>query len=222
MTIDEAIRARLDRFNRLWKKAVGYTFEEEPEVLGKKYEEEVKKWEETAKPLYDKYGFKTYEDFWNYLMKNGLYEEEDEDRNIPAELIDLFYKKPTPESDLYGYEMAVINEAKNIAEFIEKKAEENKLTSKEQWDQYADLANNSTYDFIEKVLKPEGYDKWNEGHSGNSGSKSVMFASALIKWRDMFPYIHGAMAELIGDKGYYDDREDVKEYIEKHKDDEDK
>lgn len=35
MTIDEAIRARLDRFNRLWKKAVGYTFEEEPEVLGK-------------------------------------------------------------------------------------------------------------------------------------------------------------------------------------------
>ena len=35
MTIQEAIKQRIERFNRLWVKAVGYSFEDEVEILKK-------------------------------------------------------------------------------------------------------------------------------------------------------------------------------------------
>ena len=222
MTIDEAIRARLDRFNRLWKKAVGYTFEEERAVLDKIYEKESLKWMETAEPLYKKYGFWNYEDLWDYLMRHGLYEDDDEYRSIPSELLDLFHSKPMAKPSLYEYEMEVIKEARNIVEFVEKKSAENGIGMEEQWDRYIETARNKgydTYDFVYKVLKPDGYDKWNDGHSGNSGTKSVLFAECLIKHPDMFPYIHGALAEMVGDAGYYDNREDAKEYLRSIKED---
>lgn len=43
MTIQEAIRQRIERFNRLWIKAVGYSFEDEVEVMRKERDDAVNK-----------------------------------------------------------------------------------------------------------------------------------------------------------------------------------
>lgn len=36
-----------------------------------------------------------------------------------------------------------------------------------------------------------------------------MFANCLIYHPEMFKYMHGALAALVGDKGYHDDRSDL-------------
>ena len=43
MTIQEAIKQRIERFNRLWIKAVGYSFEDEVEVMRKERDNAVNK-----------------------------------------------------------------------------------------------------------------------------------------------------------------------------------
>ena len=43
--IKDAIKARIERFNKLWFKALGYTFEEEPEIERVKYEDKMREWE---------------------------------------------------------------------------------------------------------------------------------------------------------------------------------
>ena len=63
-------------------------------------------------------------------MRHGLYEDDDEYRSIPSELLDLFHSKPMAKPSLYEYEMEVIKEARNIVEFVEKKSAEKKATEK--------------------------------------------------------------------------------------------
>ena len=43
MTIQEAIKQRIERFNRLWVKAVGYSFEDEVEIMKKEHDNAVNK-----------------------------------------------------------------------------------------------------------------------------------------------------------------------------------
>ena len=51
MTIQEAIRQRIERFNRLWVKAVGYSFEDEVEIMKKERDNAVNKANERAKEI---------------------------------------------------------------------------------------------------------------------------------------------------------------------------
>jgi len=53
-------------------------------------------------------------------------------------------------------------------------------------------------------------------HSGNTlGASWLMFITYKTK-PEMVKFLHGSLANLIGDSGYYDNREDVRKYIEEH------
>ena len=121
----------------------------------------------------------------------------------------LFIKakgKPFKEDDerLYSYEKTVIDEARRIAVFILNKGDDWKGV----WEGYAAAGDGSSFDFVEAIIK-DGYDGWDENHSGNSGSASVYFARCLLERPDLFQYLHGALTPLIGDAGYNDDRTDI-------------
>lgn len=115
-------------------------------------------------------------------------------------------EKPFKEADegLYGYEKCVIDEARRIAVFILNKGEDWKAV----WQGYADAGDGSSYEFVDAIIK-DGYEGWDDNHSGNSGSASVHFARCLLERPDLFQYLHGALTPLIGDAGYNDDRTDI-------------
>ena len=69
---------------------------------------------------------------------------------------------------------------------------------------------------IAEQAEKKGF-KFDEGHSGNTLSTAVLFTSCLLFQPETFKYMHGALTPLVGDKGYYDDREDVKAYYEEYK-----
>ena len=67
MTIQEAIKQRIERFNRLWIKAVGYSFEDEVEIMKKERDNAVNKANERAKEI-------GYSDYQEYIEKlNSFY-----------------------------------------------------------------------------------------------------------------------------------------------------
>lgn len=213
MTIKEAITLRIARFDLLWLKNLGYTFQEEPEIVEKKYKDEMAEWQPRADEAAQRRGFADFETYINTVIRS------DDDENVRIDELEKIWKeKPNAPSPLYHYEMLVINESERIANFIEKKAEEKGLTVEETLDIYEkkDGEAVSCWDFVDNI-KADGYDGWDEGHSGNSGSAAVSFALTLLLNRHLYPYMHGALVGLVGDKGYYDDRADVKEYFEKVK-----
>jgi len=147
-------------------------------------------------------------DYFNYINDN----------NIPFNDVDmqmklLWEEKPKYPDGLYVYEMSVINEAENIAYWF---MDTYHRKAKQKWEEFAKQANHSNYEFIE-IIKKEGYDKWFEGHSGNSGTQAILFAFTLLFQTELFPYLHGACASIVGDKGYHDDRIDAQEAIKKYK-----
>jgi len=216
MTIDEAIKERIDRFNKLWKNAVGYTFEEEPEALKESNQRKKDEWNETLSKYEEKYGFKDDDSFMEYLGDHGFWDEGTPD--IPQEVEDLFRARPKYESSLYPYEMTVIRQARSIAEFVEERASENGITPTEQWDRYVVECGPEATNFgFVKVLESYGYTGWSDGHSGNTAAQSLLFALTLVKWREDFKYLHGAMAGIVGDAGYHDDRGDVREHVKNMK-----
>lgn len=50
-----------------------------------------------------------------------------------------------------------------------------------------------------------------EEHSNNTMSISWMLFRTYLFYPELVPYVHGALASLIGDEGYYDDRSDLPE-----------
>ena len=116
-------------------------------------------------------------------------------------------------NDIYEYEMSVINEAENIAYWF---MDTYKRKAKQKWEEFAEETNKDVCNFIDKI-KEEGYDKWYDGHSGNSGGQAISFAFVLLFQTELFPYMHGALSPMIGDEGYHDNRADVKEALEKYK-----
>ena len=53
-------------------------------------------------------------------------------------------------------------------------------------------------------------------HSGNTLSASwLMFITYKTK-PEMVKFLHGSLAPLVGDEGYFDNREDVKEYLKEN------
>lgn len=214
MTIKEAIALRIARFDLLWLKAVGYTFQEEGDIKDKEYKEAMAAWKPKSEDVAKKHGFESFENYCELRYDEG-------DKVKVDEIEKVWDEKPVAPSPLYLYEMSVINEAERIANFIEKKAEEKGITAREVWDLYGkkDGEPVSCWDFVDNI-KADGYDGWDDGHSGNSGSMAVQFTYTLLFDRYLFPYMHGALVHLVGDKGYYDDRSDCKEYIERFRKDE--
>lgn len=116
------------------------------------------------------------------------------------------------EDDLFNYEMFVMEESLTLYEHFK---------DIEDIDAYLEEFSNA----FEKETgrKPEISDivknipnfRYSE-HSGNTlGASWLMFMTYKTK-PELVKFLHGSLANLVGDKGYYDDREDVKKYIEEH------
>ena len=126
------------------------------------------------------------------------------------ERFNRFFKKGTDhsfeEDDLYKYEMICIAQALSFINYFKDKpfADIFKIIK----DEYNCNALLFIYDIKDKV---PFFDK---GHSGNSlGMSWRLFECYKIR-PDWIPYMHGCLATLIGDEGYYDDRSDIPKYKE--------
>ena len=213
--IENAIKLRIDRFNNLWIKALGYSFEEEAEIEQKKYEAQMEIWNNTLKPRLieraNELGFKDNDEYFDYCWKNKM-QLKDRDSEIQS----LWEKYPYSPSPLYNYEMSVINQAKSIAFWFIDNFTGHETEQWEKFAQEADKKGGGSFEFVE-VIKEAGYNDWDDGHSGNSGSMSVHFANEMLHTLELFPYEHGALYLLVGDEGYHDDRSDVHEVVEHYK-----
>ena len=207
MTIEEAIRARLDRFNKLWLVAEGHTFEDDPKIKRERYDADIKVWNEKMEKRLKEIGFQSEADY-----RNEYYENIDNPVLKVDEIIDSLWKTKPIYNSLYDYEILCINEGKGIAEYILAHTP----ADKDIHDVWMELwgEDESLMSFT-KNLEKMGY-KVRDDHSGNSMGMSVLFANSLLFNRDIFPYLHGALAPLVGDKGYHDDRKDIpKELVKK-------
>ena len=215
MTIQEAIKQRIERFNRLWVKAVGYSFEDEVEIMKKEHDNAVNKANERAKEIgysdYQEYieklnSFYKYDETMGYQLSDEVSYNKAKD-NVLDELI----KNIPTVSPLYLYEMSVLNEVEKIINFLYTKNDD----LKKAWEKY--LTNeNTTWNEIGKEMEKDGYE-FGKGHSGNSYAQSLSLAHVFVSDPDLFQYAHGSLAALVGDEGYHDDRSDVKEFLEKRK-----
>ena len=113
------------------------------------------------------------------------------------------------ESNLYEYELMCMKDALNFIKLFENDKRYQELLN----EFYKTEKNNTLYDFIE-FLKKEYNLEVSEDHSGNSIGATFQLAQCYISSPKIFIYMHGALAGLVGDKGYYDDRSDIPE-IEK-------
>ena len=108
------------------------------------------------------------------------------------------------EDDLYQYEMGCIAQALSFSEYFKDKSFEEIVKT------IKDKHNNDVYDFIDSIRSKVPF--FDEGHSVNSLAMSwKLFACYKIR-PDWVPCMHGCLAPLVGDKGYYDDRSDIPEY----------
>lgn len=197
MTIQEAIRARIDRFNRLYLAAVGHSFEDDPKWCEEQMQKELPIWEKKVESRLKELNLSSLEAY----LHTRYYSEDEE---LPTDdIIEQLRKEKPHYSSLYSYETIVIDQAKSIAEWFE--SQEN---PKDLWNSMP----KSMFEFVDE-LKKKGFDKWDEDHSGNSASMSIMFARTLLFSRNLFPYLHGALTPLVGDEGYHDDRSDVEQAL---------
>ena len=108
------------------------------------------------------------------------------------------------EDGLYQYEMGCIAQALSFSEYFKDKSFE-EITKTIQ-----DKYNNDMYDFIEDIKSKVPF--FDEGHSGNSLGMSWRLFTCYKAHPNMVPYMHGCLAILVGDEGYYDDRSDIPEF----------
>ena len=126
------------------------------------------------------------------------------------ERFNRFFKKGTDhsfeEDDLYKYEMICIAQALSFIDYFKNKpfADISKIIK----DEYNCNALLFIYDIKDKV---PFFDK---SHNGNSLGMSWRLFECYKICPDWIPYMHGCLANLIGDEGYYDDRSDIPKYKE--------
>ena len=116
------------------------------------------------------------------------------------------------EDDLFNYEMFVMEESLTLYEHfkdiedINAYLEEFKTAFKKETGRKPEISD---------IVKNVPNFRLSE-HSGNTlGASWLMFITYKTK-PEMVKFLHGSLANLIGDSGYYDNREDVKKYIEEH------
>ena len=198
MTIQEAVDKRIERFNRLYLAATGHTFEEDEQWCKEQNESEFPAWEAKVNERLTSLGYESADVYFEAYRNNPeeIYDEE---------FFDIWKRRPCHTSN-YSYEKFCIDQAVNVVEFI--RSQEG--TPEEIWDKY--VKQNGvyvgTFDFV-KGLQADGFKGWSEEHSGNTGGQSILFAQCILFHPIVFQYMHGALAPLCGDEGYYDDRSDI-------------
>ena len=198
MTIQEAVDKRIERFNRLYLAATGHTFEEDEQWCKDQNEAEFPAWEAKVNERLTSLGYESADAYFEAYRNNPeeIYDEE---------FFDIWKRRPCHTSN-YSYEKFCIDQAVNVVEFI--RSQEG--TPEEIWDKY--VKQNGvyvgTFDFV-KGLQADGFKGWSEEHSGNTGGQSILFAQCILFHPIVFQYMHGALAPLCGDEGYYDDRSDI-------------
>ena len=105
------------------------------------------------------------------------------------------------EDDLFEYEMLCIKLALSFSEFFQDFGDE----------QYQDFLKQyeSLYDLVDAIKDKLQF--FDNGHTGNSMSMSWLLFRTYRERPELVPYMHGCLAQLVGDEGYYDDRSDVPE-----------
>lgn len=99
------------------------------------------------------------------------------------------------ENDLFEYEMYCIEQSLNIAKYL-KSIDQDKLKN---------LSHDELYNNMRKKNIIDG------NHTGNTFNSSLMLATCYNEHPHLIPYLHGSLAYLVGDEGYYDDRSDIPE-----------
>lgn len=116
------------------------------------------------------------------------------------------------EDDLFDYEMFVMEESLTLYEHF--KDVENIDKYLEEFKNAFEMENGYAPE-ISDIVKSIPNFRYSE-HSGNTLSASwLMFITYKTK-PHLVKFLHGSLANLVGDKGYYDNREDVKKYMEKY------
>ena len=116
------------------------------------------------------------------------------------------------EDNLFKYEMFVMEESLTLYEHfkdvedINTYLEEFKVAFEKETGKEPDISD---------IVKNVPNFRYSE-HSGNTLSASwLMFITYKTK-PEMVKFLHGSLANLVGDSGYHDNREDVKEYFKEH------
>lgn len=109
--------------------------------------------------------------------------------------------KSFEEADLYEYEMGCIRQALSFNEYF-------KDFSDEDFDAFT-KEHESLYDLVMAVKDKLPF--FDDGHSGNSLGMSWQLYYCYRTRPDLIPYMHGCLANLVGDVGYHDDRSDLPE-----------
>lgn len=130
---------------------------------------------------------------------------------------------------LFEYEMFCIESALGFAEllptkeafdaFLDECKQDFALNPPEKynWESEKDYSERISkgpglYEVVEKLCKEHPENKIHaEEHSGNTMGMSWLLFRTYLFHPELVPYMHGSLAQLIGDKGYYDDRSDVPE-----------
>lgn len=116
------------------------------------------------------------------------------------------------EDDLFEYEMFVMEESLTLYEHfkdvkdINAYIEEFKAAFKKETGKEPDISD---------IVKDVPNFRYSE-HSGNTLNASWLMFVTYKNKPEMVKFLHGSLAPLVGDKGYYDNRKDVKKYIEEH------
>lgn len=143
-------------------------------------------------------------------------------QNLPQEYqdrikrFDYFFVENTDhsfqEDDLFRYEMFVMEESLTLYEHF-KDVEDIGAYLKEF--KTAFKRETGEEPMISDIVKNVPNFRYPE-HSGNTLQASwIMFITYKTK-PEMVKFLHGSLANLVGDKGYYDNREDVKKYIDEN------
>lgn len=108
------------------------------------------------------------------------------------------------EDDLFKYEMFVMEQSLVLYDHFKNVEDMNAYLDELQKGSSEKLG---VYDIVKNI---PGLD---EGHSVNTlGATWLMFMTYKTH-PEMVKFLHGSLAPLVGDEGYFDNREDVKEFL---------
>ena len=116
------------------------------------------------------------------------------------------------EDDLFKYEMFVMEESLTLYEHF-KDIEDFNTYLEEFATTFKELTGKKPliYDIVKDVPNFRC-----EEHSGNTLNASWLMFVTYKNKPEMVKFLHGSLAPLVGDEGYYDNREDVKKYIKEN------
>lgn len=103
------------------------------------------------------------------------------------------------EDDLFKYEVGCMKQSLSFYEYF-------KEMPQEEFEALCKSVND-LYELTEKIKEDLPY--YDEGHSGNSMWSSWQLFLCYRNNPHLIPYMHGSLAQLVGDDGYHDDRTDI-------------